>query len=90
MPIDVIDRINETEVEQLVDECIRLSKVDWDSFENSWDYRGDPLVPCKNELGCNILISDMYGKWEKECNDRFNKVKENEERINDIFINVLI
>lgn len=29
----------------------------------------------------------MYGKWEKECNDRFNKVKENEERINDIFIN---
>ena len=87
LPIDVIDRINETEVEQLVDECIRLSKVDWDSFENSWDYRGDPLVPCKNELGCNILISDMYGKWEKECNDRFNKVKENEERINDIFIN---
>ena len=59
LPIDVIDRINETEVEQLVDECIRLSKVDWDSFENSWDYRGDPLVPCKNELGCNILISDM-------------------------------
>ena len=31
-------------VEKLVNENIALSKVDWDSFETSWDFEGHPLV----------------------------------------------
>ena len=31
-------------VERIVQECIALSKEDWDSFETSWDFQKHPLV----------------------------------------------
>jgi hypothetical protein len=34
------------------------------------------------------LISDKYKRWEEECLNRFNKLKENEEQLNRIFIDV--
>lgn len=38
---------NDTELQQinsLVEDCIRLAKEDWDSFETSWDFERHPLV----------------------------------------------
>ena len=35
-----------------------------------------------------FLISDKYNEWEKECEDRFNQLKENEEELNRIFIDI--
>ena len=35
-----------------------------------------------------ILISDKYKEWEKECEERFNKLKANEEELNRIFIDI--
>ena len=34
------------------------------------------------------LISDKYAEWERECNERFNKLKANEEELNRIFIDI--
>ncbi len=34
------------------------------------------------------LISDKYKEWEKECEQRFNKLKANEEELNRIFIEI--
>ena len=34
------------------------------------------------------LIADKYQKWEQECDDRFNKLKANEEELNRIFIDI--
>ena len=34
------------------------------------------------------LISDKYKEWENECNERFNKLKANEEELNSIFIDI--
>lgn len=34
------------------------------------------------------LISDKYKEWEAECNDRFNQLKANEEKLNEIFIDI--
>lgn len=34
------------------------------------------------------LIADKYKEWEKECNDRFNTLKHNEEDLNRIFIDI--
>ena len=31
-------------VDKLVAENIELSKVDWDSFETSWDFERHPLI----------------------------------------------
>ena len=34
------------------------------------------------------LIEDKYKEWKKECEDRFLKLKENEEELNRIFIDI--
>lgn len=35
---------DEVEDSVLVDECVDISKSDWDSFETSWDFKRNPLV----------------------------------------------
>lgn len=69
--------------ENLVHTNIIQSKSDWDSFETSWDFTVHPLV--KNHVS---TISEAYSLWDKECNDRFNQLKSNEEELNRIFIDI--
>lgn len=70
-------------IDQLSIENTVLSKSDWDSFETSWDFKAHPLV--KNHVS---TISEAYSLWDKECNDRFNQLKTNEEELNRIFIDI--
>lgn len=74
---------NEHEVNIFTNDSVRLSKEDWDSFETSWDFMMHPLV--KYHVG---TISVAYSLWDKECTDRFNQLKANEEELNKIFINI--
>ena len=55
---------------------------DWDAFETSWDFQRHPFVRSTPS------IADAYAKWSEECDDRFNQLKDNEEEINRIFINL--
>ena len=34
------------------------------------------------------LIADKYAAWERECEKRFQKLKQNEEELNRIFIDI--
>lgn len=70
-------------IEKLVNKNICLSKTDWDSFETSWDFTVHQLV--KNNAN---TLSAAYSLWDKECNDRFNLLKANEEELNRIFIDI--
>lgn len=65
------------------DSNLYLSKSDWDSFETSWDFKIHPLV--KNHVS---TISEAHSLWSKECDDRFDQLKTNEEELNKIFINI--
>lgn len=75
--------LNQNEIVELVNNNIAFSKFDWDSFETSWDFTVHPLV--KNHVS---TISEAYSLWDKECNDRFNQLKTNEEELNRIFIDI--
>ena len=79
-------------INSLVEQNISLSKSDWDSFETSWDFAKHPLLPVnidyKESADNSIRISDMFSKWEKECSNRFAKLKSNEEELNRIFIEI--
>ncbi len=57
---------------------IALSKEDWDSYEISWDFEQHPLVKRK-ELHS---LEKCYLEWKTECENRFLKMKDNEEHIN--------
>lgn len=75
----------EQEVNDLVTENINLAKEDFDSFENSWDFTTHPFIKYKTSTG---KLLDAYLQWEKVTNSRFNKVKENEKKLNEIFLDI--
>lgn len=70
------------EIEEIVDKCINISEVDWNSFETSWGFKRHPLVEL---CDTSYLIEDEYKIWREQCNIRFFNLKENEEKINRIF-----
>lgn len=85
---DVVSKVpvnvqNKNKCDQLVAKNILLSESDWDSYETSWDFIVHPLV--KNHVHA---ISEAYLLWKRECNERFNQLKLNEEELNRIFINI--
>lgn len=67
---------------EIVSENIALSRDDWDSFENSWDFKKHPLLRSVS------TISEAFAQWQAECDDRFNQLKANEEELNRIFIDI--
>ena len=71
------------DIKNKVIQNIHSSKLDWDSFETSWDFKIHPLV--KNHVS---TISEAYNLWSKECEDRFKTLKTNEEELNRIFIDI--
>ena len=78
---------NKQFIDEIVDSNIVLSRSDWDSFENSWDFQRHPLVVPAVELHY-VLLSDCWKEWEKSCDDRFSQLKANEEELNRIFIDI--
>ena len=72
--------------------AICISKIDWDSYETSWDFEYHPLV--KNDTYKTydttepITIVEHYKVWVSECEQRFNQLKANEEELNRIFIDL--
>ncbi len=72
----------------LVKENISLSKTDWDSFETSWDFKVHPLIRYSKLNSSDCKIKDAFESWNKECDERFNTLKSNEEELNKIFIDI--
>lgn len=84
-----------SEIDEITKNCITISKNEWDSFENSWDYKGHPLIELRTETECvrvheqqNYHIKDVYWVWSQLCDKRFQKLKDNEEKLNRHFIDV--
>lgn len=69
-------------IDDLVKKNIELSRKDWDSFENSWDFKKHPLLVSTDK------IATAFELWEKEAEERFNTLKANEEKLNEIFIDI--
>ena len=79
----ILNEDKHSEVDKIVVLEVQKAKSDWDSFETSWDFKVHPLV--KNDVS---TISEAYNLWSKECEDRFKTLKENEEELNRIFIDI--
>lgn len=65
-----------------VQSCINAAKMDWDSYETSWDFQRHPLLRSVSRL------ADAYAAWKAECEERFQQLKKNEEELNRIFIDI--
>jgi type II restriction/modification system DNA methylase subunit YeeA len=67
--------------------CICISKLDWDSFETSWDFKVHPLLKLLDK-GDQHKLSSIFNMWKTECEENFNQLKHNEEELNKIFIDI--
>lgn len=76
------DEKNKGKIIEIAEGNVQLSEQDWDSFETSWDFQKHPLLR-------NVsTISEAFAQWQTECDDRFNRLKANEEELNRIFIDI--
>lgn len=90
----IVSKTYKEKVDFWVERCIELAKLDWNSFETSWDFKCHPLISVISQNRTlfdditNIDLAECYTCWENECNERFNQLKANEEELNRIFIDI--
>ena len=86
-------------IDNLVDECISISKYDWNTFETAWDFTANPLVNIGKYIygftqnsddleNISSNIADAYEKYKLFTNSQFEKLKKNEETLNEFFIHL--
>jgi hypothetical protein len=70
-------------LKEVCEECVSISRSDWDSFETSWDFRGQPLLrPGLREQ----KLERSWQKWEVECGHAICRMQELETENNRLFI----
>lgn len=75
------DRLNR--ITELCNENIDLCRLDWDYFENSWNFNKHPLLIFNSDL-----IESSFNKWHELTVNNYNILQKNEEEINNLFINI--
>lgn len=78
---------SEEESISLIDKCINISKKEWDSFEVSWDFKVHPLLKLSDE-NKEFILNKRFMIWKEECEEEFEMLKNNEEELNRIFIDI--
>ena len=82
VPINYEKLKNNKKCSELSMENVEIEKNDWDAFETSWEFKIHPLISKVD------TIEEAFNKWKIERDEYFNKVKDNEEELNDILINI--
>lgn len=104
----IISQLNKEEIDCLVKNNVELARVDWDSFETSWDFKRHPLLDymvederekpvikynedglySDTDIEIYLSIESAFNNWSRACDERFNQLKQNEEELNRIFIDI--
>jgi type II restriction/modification system DNA methylase subunit YeeA len=76
---------NDNSIVLLVNENISIARADWDYFEISWEFRKHPFLGFKNEFE---TIENTFKNWSNLTEKQFSKLKQNEEELNQVFIDI--
>lgn len=68
-------------VKKIVEELVDISKLDWDAYEISWGFIGNPLVRESSKI-----LKDSWLKWDVSAKAKVNHVQKLETENNRIFI----
>ena len=71
------------EVNDTVEQCINISKSDWDSRETSWDFQQSPLIATGY-----VSLEQAYNGWVEKVTQDFAQLHANETELNRIFIDI--
>lgn len=79
----IFDGTQKPLIEQLVLQNISIAREEWDSYEQSWDFRIHPFI----QEGVTRL-SEAFDIWKQNCRRRLQTMQNNERRLNEIFIRI--
>ena len=82
LPI-IFDKNESENILKICEKNIQISKLDWDNFEESWDFSKHPLIKYNEKF-----ISESFLNWKIDSESNYNNLKENEEKLNEIFIKI--
>ena len=71
------------EVVDIVRTNIQISKLDWNSYETSWDFKKHPLLSYSQHY-----LQKAFEIWTEQTEEQFNQLRMNEEKLNSTFINI--
>ncbi|MFJ5762758.1 BREX-1 system adenine-specific DNA-methyltransferase PglX [Neobacillus sp. NPDC093182] len=83
VPVEFGEYFNEIQSLSLVN--VNIAKIDWGYNENTWEFKRHPFIQLKGE---HRELKIIFEEWQKTTNKNIEIVKQNEERINEIFINL--
>lgn len=79
---------NRNQIERVVKENVYMAKLDWNQYEISWDFEKNPLLPSDFGLNVNWNIGSQYISYKNVVNQRYDILKQNEEELNKMFIDI--
>ncbi|WP_449619499.1 BREX-1 system adenine-specific DNA-methyltransferase PglX [Robertmurraya sp. Marseille-Q9965] len=83
LPI-IINENKKDVIESLESKNIDITKSDWDSYEVSRDFKKHPILLYKAESS----VEESFNNWSNIAEEMFVNLKNNEEEINKIFIEI--
>ena len=93
LPFPAIPESEKKTICELVEKNIEIAKKDWDAFETSWDFKVHPIVQRVNfiknaENGSSFTLGHLYEHVGQDFARGFSQLKQNEEQLNRVFINI--
>ena len=79
----IFDKVEE--LTQLANENINTSKIDYDQYETSWNFKQHPLMPA---VMCDYSLAKQFNDYKNVVNVRFDALKYYEEKLNKLFIEI--
>ncbi|SMP72052.1 BREX-1 system adenine-specific DNA-methyltransferase PglX [Anoxynatronum buryatiense] len=93
--LPLVEPQNNSEINRISLDCIKLVRFDWNSYEVSWDYSKHPLLKFIASINSGLegksrayLLDTSFCDWEVFTIEQFNQLKANEEELNRIFIEI--
>ena len=80
VPIIIGDAEKLMIIDSIVNNNILITKQDWDDYEISWNFEKHPFI----QFGENKMKNNFI-QWSNRKSNEFNKLKENEIKLNQIF-----
>lgn len=85
VPLILPDDSVKARINAIVEENIKISMEDWNSFENAKDFKQHPFFKYGNNSN---LLEKAFENWQANTELQFNTLKENEEKLNELFIEI--
>ena len=84
----IYDADKEKQIVELVDNCIRIAKEDWDSTELSWEFKRNPIVQKRLQDESFTSIQACCLEVKKDMDNRIVEMSRCENELNGIFAEI--